>query len=250
MVAAAAGGTPTAGSRSGDLRAELGADSTVLAEPLAQTVSEMNEGTRYDRRDATRPRAARPLDQAKDIAILEAAITGLAEQGYDRLSVDDIAARAGVGKAAIYRRWSSKSDLVAAAIVWQADQAAEIEAPDTGSLRGDLEAVLASVPEFAGGDSIMTRVILGAAPAAREDPIVAAAVAEHAFARPRALLETLLERAERRGEIPSGHDRALVAEVMLGLNLLRTATGGAIDRAYVRRVFDEVILPLVAAPSR
>ena len=56
------------------------------------------------------------LDRSLDGAILDATLAGVAELGYDRLSMDDIASRAGVGKAAIYRRWPSKAVVVADAI--------------------------------------------------------------------------------------------------------------------------------------
>ncbi|MDT5086507.1 MAG: hypothetical protein QOJ61_3550, partial [Mycobacterium sp.] len=68
---------------------------------------------------ASTPRPARSpgrLDRSLDATILDAALAGVAEQGYDRLSMDAIASRAGVGKAAIYRRWPSKAVVVADAI--------------------------------------------------------------------------------------------------------------------------------------
>jgi AcrR family transcriptional regulator len=57
-------------------------------------------------------RRGRQLDPARDAAILAAAFDGLAELGYDRLSMDEIAARAHAGKGALYRRWPSKARLV------------------------------------------------------------------------------------------------------------------------------------------
>ena len=64
---------------------------------------------------ASTPRPARSpgrLDRSLDAAILDATLAGVAELGYDRLNMDDIASRAGVGKAAIYRRWPSKAVVV------------------------------------------------------------------------------------------------------------------------------------------
>lgn len=55
----------------------------------------------------------RPLDSSRDAAILEAALEGLAQRGYDLLTMDAIAARARAGKGALYRRWPSKAALVA-----------------------------------------------------------------------------------------------------------------------------------------
>ncbi len=59
-----------------------------------------------------RQRTEGRLDRSRDPAILDAALAALAEHGYDATNMNDIAARAGVGKAAIYRRWSSKAALM------------------------------------------------------------------------------------------------------------------------------------------
>ncbi|MGH9122000.1 MAG: helix-turn-helix domain-containing protein, partial [Acidimicrobiales bacterium] len=78
----------------------------------------------------------RPLDPSRDEAICQAALTLLAEVGYDRLTVEAVAARAGAGKATVYRRWASKAALVADAL----NQIAPPQhLPDTGSLQGDCE---------------------------------------------------------------------------------------------------------------
>jgi AcrR family transcriptional regulator len=190
----------------------------------------------------------RRLDPSLDAAILQAVLAGLAEHGYDRLSMDDIAARAHVGKAAIYRRWPSKAAVVVGAILWWREQVAAIAAPDTGSLRGDAEAMIAAVPDFDDADRGITSVILGVATAAAHDHLLAAALEEHALARPREALAAILARAAERGEIPPGRDTTLVPDVLLGLNLLRLVTGRPIDRAFIRRVVEDVILPLVTAP--
>lgn len=66
----------------------------------------------------------------------------LSENGYQATSMNDIAARAGVGKAAIYRRWSSKAALITDALVYWRPDLLSYEAPDTGSLAGDLDAIV------------------------------------------------------------------------------------------------------------
>jgi AcrR family transcriptional regulator len=190
----------------------------------------------------------RRLDPSRDAAILRAALEGLAEFGYDRLTMDDIAARAHVGKAAIYRRWPSKAAVVVGSIVWWREQMGTVELPDTGSLRGDVDALIAAGPDLDDGDRSMIGVVLGVATAATHDPALADALQEHVLARPRQLLAAMLGRAVARGEIPAGRDLTLVPDVLFGMNALRLFTGQAIDRAFVRRVFDDVILPLVTAP--
>jgi hypothetical protein len=58
----------------------------------------------------------------------------------------------------------------------------------------------------------------------------------------------MLDRAVERGEIPRGRDLSLTPDVIIGLNVVRVLTGQAADRTFLRRVFDEVVYPLVTAP--
>jgi AcrR family transcriptional regulator len=81
----------------------------------------------------------RPRDARRDEAILTATLGILRELGYRGLTVGGVAARAGVGRPTIYRRWSSKPALVVAALVESARLAVPLV--DTGSLREDLIAV-------------------------------------------------------------------------------------------------------------
>ena len=82
----------------------------------------------------------RPRSPECDHAILDAALAEYAANGLDGMSVDAVAARAGVGKATIYRRYPSKAALVVAAALKAADEQAPIA--DTGSVRGDLTTAL------------------------------------------------------------------------------------------------------------
>ena len=84
--------------------------------------------------------AGRPRSPVCDHSILDAALAEYAANGLDGMSVDAVAARAGVSKATIYRRYPSKAALVAAAACKAADEHAAM--PDTGSVRGDLTIAL------------------------------------------------------------------------------------------------------------
>ncbi len=196
-------------------------------------------------------RAARSrgrLDRSLDAAILDATLAGVAELGYDRLSMDDVASRAGVGKAAIYRRWPSKPVVVADAIAHWRRRLGPIEPPNTGSLRGDIEALVAAVPDLDDADSHMIRVVVGVATAAMHNPVLAAALDDLVLSAPRHVVRAVLDHAVARGEIPASRDLSLIPDVALGLNVLRVITGRPIDRVYVRRVLEDVILPLAGAP--
>lgn len=199
----------------------------------------------------TSRRARNParLDRSLDVAILDATLAGVAELGYDRLSMDDVASRAGVGKAAIYRRWPSKAVLVADAIAHWRRRLGPVEPPNTGSLRGDIDALVAATPDLDDADSHMIRVVVGVATAAMHNPVLAAALDDLVLSTPRQVVRAVLDHAVTRGEIPVGNDLSLIPDVALGLNVLRVITGRPLDRVYVRRVLEDVILPLAGAPG-
>jgi AcrR family transcriptional regulator len=194
-------------------------------------------------------RSKRRLDRSLDAAILDAALAGVSEQGYDRLSMDDIASRAGVGKAAIYRRWPTKAVVVADAIAHWRRRLGAVEPPNTGSLRGDIEALVAAVPDLNATELSTIQVIVGVATAAMHNPVLAAALDDLVLAIPRQVVRAVLDQAANRGEIPAGRDLSLVPDVALGLNVLRVMTGRPIDRVYVRRVLEDVILPITGASA-
>jgi AcrR family transcriptional regulator len=198
-----------------------------------------------------RERARNParLDRSLDGAILDAVLVGLAERGYDQMSMDDVASRARVGKAAIYRRWPSKAAVVADAIAHWRRGLGSVQPPNTGSLRGDIDALAAAVPEMDETEVGMMKVVIGVATAATNDPVLAAALDELVLSQPRRMINVVLDNAVARGEIPAGRDLALIADAALGLNILRAITGRPIDRVFVRRVLEDVILPLATAPT-
>jgi AcrR family transcriptional regulator len=198
-----------------------------------------------------RERARNParLDRSLDGAILDAVLVGLAERGYDQMSMDDVASRARVGKAAIYRRWPSKAAVVADAIAHWRRGLGSVQPPNTGSLRGDIDALAAAVPEMDETEVGMMKVVIGVATAATNDPVLAAALDELVLSQPRRMINVVLDNAVARGEIPAGRDLALIADATLGLNILRAITGRPIDRVFVRRVLEDVILPLATAPT-
>jgi len=184
------------------------------------------------------------LDRSRDPAILDAALQGVAEVGYDRLTMDDIAARAGAGKAAIYRRWPSKAVVVADAIAHWRRRQGPVDPPNTGSLRGDIEALVAAVPEFDESSMGTMQVVVSVATAAMHNPVLAAALDDLVLDPPRHVVRVLLDHALARGEIPAGRDLSLIPDVALGLNVLRVMTRRPVDRVFVRRVLEDVILPL------
>ncbi len=86
-----------------------------------------------------------PRGEAVVAAVINATVEELAKVGYEGLSIDAVAQRAGVNKTTVYRRWPTKADLVIASV--QAAKA-EFKCPDTGSVRGDLIVMLSSIRDF------------------------------------------------------------------------------------------------------
>jgi AcrR family transcriptional regulator len=192
----------------------------------------------------------RPRDPARDDAILSAALEGLAELGYDRLSMDEIAARAHAGKGALYRRWPSKAALVVAAVMAWREHATPLTIPDTGSLTGDIDAMIAGVPEVDEAAKRLMAVVVGLAGAASRDPELRTALSTNLLARPRHAVRAVLERAVARGEIAPELDLELVPDILLGLNVLRILLGDPPDRDYVSRVLNTIIYPFVTTQPK
>ena len=88
----------------------------------------------------------RPRDPETDKRIVAAAADLMLQRGFDRMTVDDVAARAGVGKATVYRRWPSKQDLAVEAMTELF--ATEFPEPDTGSIRGDVSESVRNIIAF------------------------------------------------------------------------------------------------------
>lgn len=197
-----------------------------------------------------RPRSGggRPLDSSRHAAILKAALEGLAERGYDLLTMDEIAARAHAGKGALYRRWPSKAALVADAVLAWRDGLGPVTVPDTGSLRGDIEAVLETLPDFGHSEQQQVAVLLGLVTATRRDPELRAVMSGTIIDRPRQAIAQMLERAVVRGEISDGRDLSLVPDLVIAMSSMRFLLDETPDRDFIRRVFDELVYPLVTAP--
>lgn len=146
-------------------------------------------------------------------AIESAFFEELAAVGYGRLSVDAVAKLAGVGKAAIYRRWKSKQELAADLITKAA--VAAIEVPDTGTLRGDIRAYLEN------GRAALTHrlartIIPDLLAEVARDPDYGATMAPQIREPRRLKAAQLFERARQRGEIADGADIELALDMLGG----------------------------------
>lgn len=186
------------------------------------------------------------LDPSRDADLRAAALELVAEVGYDRLTIDMVAARAGAGKATVYRRWANKAQLVADALL--ARQADRVEV-DTGSLRGDLDELCRRLsPGSESPDK--ARLIAGLVSAMLTDPALRDALAT--FVTPPELeIATIIDRAVARGEIAAPKDAGLVASVVPALCLHRLIESGEVsDATFLDQVISSILLPALIAPPQ
>lgn len=170
----------------------------------------MNKKETTDRRP---PAGAAVLQEHVTTAIVHAALEELAEVGYWRMSMDAVARRAGVGKAAIYRRWPSKQRLVI-------DIVADIgigveETPDMGSLRGDIAAFLALNAQHL-SQPLPSRILPDLHAEMVRDTELARAIYTLLQEPRREKVDEILRRAQVRGEIAPDIDRELVLDLLAG----------------------------------
>jgi AcrR family transcriptional regulator len=180
----------------------------------------------------------RPRDARADGAILSATLGLMAEHGVRDLRMDDVADRAGVGKATIYRRYRSKDELVTAAI---ARLVSDIPVPDTGSTRSDLLALMRdAVAVYAG--PVAAGVMPSLVEAMRRSPELARATRDGFLAGRRAALRAVLDRGVERGDLRRDLDVELALDVLGGPLFYRLLiTGGPIDEGLASGVVDLIL---------
>jgi AcrR family transcriptional regulator len=186
----------------------------------------------------------RSLDAARGAALQAAALELLSEIGYDRLTMDAVAARAHASKTTIYRRWHGKAELVVDALN---GRKGPMIVPDTGSLRRDLGALVES---STGSDNVSdTQVMLGLITALASDAELREVFARQ-FVEPRkVMLRAIFERAMARGEVPDGRNIDLLISLFPALMIQHLVDTGELPGVdFARLVMNDVILPLATAP--
>ena len=195
-------------------------------------------------------RVGRPLDVTRDADILDAALDVLAEEGFDGMTIDMVAARAKAGKATLYRRWPSKTELVIDAVACMKNSEINLDdLPDTGTLRGDFIAMMKPAPIRDASQKM--RVMAGLVSLIARNPDLAEA-ARNAVIAPRAEINRrFLQRAIDRGEIPADVDIPLISSISPSMVTYRTMMmGKPVDRDYLVNIVDNVILPAVGLGSK
>jgi AcrR family transcriptional regulator len=177
--------------------------------------------------------------------VLTTTLDLLTETGLGELTIDDISRRSGVAKTTIYRHWANRSALVIDACSRMTDGA---EAPpDTGSLEGDLRAILTNIADLL-GTARWSSILPSIVDAAEHDPEFAGIHSriQHRHAAP---LRVALDRAALRGEIPSTSDRNAMAAALLGpLFYRRWFSRERIDAEFVDLIIRSAIAGLHPDP--
>ena len=175
-------------------------------------------------------------------AICEAVFELLGEVGYDRMSMDAVAARARASKATIYRGWPTKPDLVIDAMMHRFAEGAT--PADTGSLRGDLLAHMDRACDVACGED--GAVVSGLLTAASRHPELSRTLHLHLYETKKQAYDVMIARAVARGELGDGADAGLLHEIVHALVLARRLSElGPLDHAFAERVVDRVLLPVM-----
>lgn len=154
----------------------------------------------------------RPRDAETEARILQAALRQLAEDGYSRMSLDAVAIEAGVSKPTMYRRWPSKADMATAAL-----RTVQLSEPpvDTGSTVGDLAGTLKNFSRSLlrpNGMALIGTVLAEES----HTPELLHLFRERIVSQRRAMLRSILERAEARGELRPGVDLDCVVNLLVG----------------------------------
>ncbi len=189
--------------------------------------------------DAARGQMGRPRDARADRAILDTTLELIAERGVHAFRTEDVAARAEVGKGAIYRRYRSKDELVTAAVAGLVRE--EIAVPDTGSTRGDLLVLMREAVGLYSG-SLPGRLMPNLIGAMAEQPELARAIRDGFLAGRRSALSEVLRRGVERGDLRPDLDLELALDVLGGPLFYRLlVTGGPLDEQLAEGVAELIL---------
>lgn len=177
-----------------------------------------------------------------DSDLFTVVIDTLREVGFDRMTIDAVAARAHVSKATIYRRWDGKAELVVAAL--RDRQVGVHNPPDTGSLRGDLIELLRATAAICTADCDLMQALTFAM---RTNPELERLVRHQVLPAERVASTAVLVRAAARGEIPpEAGERELFHDLAPALTMSRiVAHGLPADDAFLTQVVDQVLIPVL-----
>ncbi|WP_052311483.1 MULTISPECIES: TetR/AcrR family transcriptional regulator [unclassified Actinoplanes] len=185
------------------------------------------------------PAGAAVLRNDITVAIRNAVMSELAEVGYGRLSIEAVARRAGVGKTAIYRRWSNKLEMVLEIITDVAGR--KVPVPDTGSFASDLD-LLMMIVSRALQHRVASQIIPDLMAEAARNPQIAETLQRVLRLHQQSVGDKLVGQAVARGELPEGTDADVAVDLILGPLYWRLAVSRQpIDDAYLEKLAAAVL---------
>ncbi|MEN3317894.1 MAG: hypothetical protein V7643_1295 [Mycobacterium sp.] len=188
----------------------------------------------------------RPQESRVTDAIIDAALAELADNGFRGMAIDAVARRAGVGKSALYRRWRSKVEMTADAL--RALSVTAEPVPDTGSLNGDVRALLNEVRDWLSEPRIR-HIYPDLLAEAQRNPVLAEALMDYVGEPRRQRAQTVLDRAAGRGELSVAADNDLVLDALGALVFWRLiALQRRVTRVYLDRVAEVICVMAKSAP--
>ncbi len=199
-------------------------------------------------------RTGRPRDPTADAAILRATRAALVDLGWSKLTLSDVAVRAGVAKTTLYRRWAGKSELVVDAVAVLFD---ELELPDRGSLAADIEGVVRQFARLLERPETKTALMAVVAESTRDEALQQR-IRDSIVNRQKRLVLAGRTRAEDRGELrraacakDAARNADLIFDVVAGAVVHRTLVSGqAVDSAWVHGLTALLVGGLEAAVPR
>jgi len=187
-------------------------------------------------------RAGRPRSEHADRAIITAALEEFAESGPDGVGIERVAARAGVGKATIYRRWPGKEDLLLDAL---GALRIPLPQPKGESVRDDLVALLEALRTQAADPRLVRQFALLMGEGDRYPRLLERYV--EAVVEPRReMLRAVLRRGVATGELREGTSVELAVDLLTGAVLGRARPVQRAERGYARRLVDELLTGLAS----
>jgi AcrR family transcriptional regulator len=186
------------------------------------------------------------LSPEREGEILAIAIELVGEVGFERASVDAIAALAGTSKSTLYRRWSTKSELIVEAV--RRRTGVSFSFADQGSFRADVLCALHLFTDWLVRDGAILRALVDAG---RRDPLLQAEI-DRQLAQPNEAMweDFVIDRARERGELRSDVDLSWFNELCQAVLLARLLLLDVpVSDAYLQRLTDEVVLPMFARPN-
>ncbi|WP_151484186.1 TetR/AcrR family transcriptional regulator [Streptomyces albicerus] len=200
------------------------------------------------------PRTGRPRSAAADAAILAATRAALVELGWSKLTLGDVATRAGVAKTTLYRRWAGKNELVVDAVAALFD---ELELPDRGSLAADIEGVVLQFAAILARPEAKSGLMAVLAESTRDDALRERIRASIVDRQKRLVLEGRV-RAQARGELPpeenpesAARTADLIFDVVAGAVVHRTLVSAEpVDLTWAHAFTQVLLLGLAGAANQ